>query len=213
MLKRNVSVVLASESPQKRSLLGQIIKQESGIEIIGEAQNATDALTMTRNLRPNVVILDSYLPRSVSPAEVPHQERDGLDVARMIFEETPKTKVMLLDDMDRPASFRGSVTPGSYCIAVSGICVSVARWSGTRINTGTPAPVFANLAHQEYPAHQAKPAGIFDKLIFLGAVGFGAGWLLILTMFLANFGAPVAILGALTAMTGVLGKAVRSLWR
>jgi len=51
-------VLIADDSDLLRTRLAGILSEIEGIEIVGEAKNATDALEFIRKLKPDVVILD-----------------------------------------------------------------------------------------------------------------------------------------------------------
>lgn len=216
MQKQNVRVVLAAEYSQARSFLSQIIEQESGVEIVGQAQDAMKALTLTRNLRPDVAILDIYLPHSISFDTIPLSRASGLDTAQAIYDEVPRTKVILLNNLDKSILSGGSLRPGlaaDYCVGTKGKCISIAQWAQATAVADANEPLFADVTRQEADSFQGQPASLCDKVIFFGAFGFAAGWLLTLTMFLAVIGAPLAALGALTAIVGLVGKLINSSWR
>lgn len=216
--KQNLRVVVASESPRVRSFLSQIIEQESGVDIVGHAPNAVKALTLTRELRPNILVLDYYLPFSTGLDAMPLSRISGLDVAQVISEEIPKTKVILLNNLDDRMS--GGASPalvfdgdsGSYCVAVGGKCVSVARWPESP--AASPGElVFASIAARDEQVTPQKTGNTFDKFVFFGSIGFAAGWLLTLTIFLAPAGVVMSGLGAIAAIIGFAGKLGISSWQ
>src|SRR3990170_4440534 len=97
MGRRNIRVILASGNPSVRHFLRGAVEGEPGTTVIGQAENATKALVMARNLRPDIAIIDSYLPHSVSLETVPLSRIGGLDAAQAAFEEIPNLRVVLLN--------------------------------------------------------------------------------------------------------------------
>lgn len=215
MEKQSVRVVIASEYPRTRSFLRQIIEQENGVEIVGQAQDAGKALTLTRKLRPDVVVLDCYLPYSVSPYPVPLSRISGLDTARAIYEEVPRAKIMLLNNLDNSFPLDNIPAPGAagYCMGSGGKCILIAQWSLSRAVNNSNEPFFANVILQEPETSKRKAASLYDELVLFGALGFAGGLLLIISVFLAIIGAPLAIIGALTVIIGLTGKLIASFWR
>lgn len=100
MQKRNVRAVLASERLEVRYFLKEMAEAEDRVVIVGQAENATRALALIRNLRPNVAIIDSRLPYAIGPDDVPMSYINGLDIAQTISEEIPNTRVILLNNLD-----------------------------------------------------------------------------------------------------------------
>lgn len=63
----------------------RILLAAAGFDVVGEAGNATEALTAARRLRPHVVLLDIQLP-----------DGNGFDVARALFEDRDPPAVILV---------------------------------------------------------------------------------------------------------------------
>ncbi len=57
--------MLASAYPEVRYFLREVVEEEGRALIVGQAENATKALALARNLRPDVAITDCHLLRGV----------------------------------------------------------------------------------------------------------------------------------------------------
>ena len=55
-------VLIADDQPQVRSALRLLLEQEVGVMVVGEADNAEQALELTKEQRPDLVLLDWELP-------------------------------------------------------------------------------------------------------------------------------------------------------
>src|SRR3972149_5049868 len=95
-------VVLASERPQVQNLLVDVVEEEPGAVVVGQAENAIKALVLVENLRPDVAIIDSNLPYSVGMDRLALSRMSGLDIAQAICQTTPGTCVVLINNLDTP---------------------------------------------------------------------------------------------------------------
>jgi CheY-like chemotaxis protein len=74
-----------------------IVSLEDDIEVVGEAENGEIALKLTRQLKPDVVLMDLQMP-----------VMDGVEATRRIRAEVPDTKVIVLTTFnDDDYIFRG----------------------------------------------------------------------------------------------------------
>lgn len=62
-----------------------LLSQQEDLEVVGDAENGADAIHKSRQLQPDVVIMDVNMP-----------VMDGLDATRFIREEFPEIKVIAL---------------------------------------------------------------------------------------------------------------------
>ncbi|GAC1670218.1 MAG: hypothetical protein NVS9B4_26220 [Candidatus Acidiferrum sp.] len=57
-----IKVLLADDSALIRKAIGRLLQQEPKIELIGEAADFAQTLTLAGELKPNVVLLDLHMP-------------------------------------------------------------------------------------------------------------------------------------------------------
>ena len=74
-LMEPVKIILADDEPLLRLDLRTMLEQE-GYQILGEADDGRQAVELTRNLRPDLAIIDIMMP-----------QMNGLDAARIIRDE------------------------------------------------------------------------------------------------------------------------------
>jgi DNA-binding NarL/FixJ family response regulator len=59
-----VRVRLADDTPLMRKAIRSVMGHEPEIEVVAEAENFAESLSMTREFKPHVVILDLHMPDS-----------------------------------------------------------------------------------------------------------------------------------------------------
>lgn len=195
MSGNGIRVVLASEQPRIRGCLGSMVKQKLGGVVVGEGENAVRALSLTRQLRPDMVLIDSYLPHSLGLTDIPLSRNAGLDAAQAIAEEIPDVQVVLVDTA--PAD-------NGYAVGEEDF-----RLEPPLSGNGHDTAAVADRPGIAFTSLQAGP-GEFDKSGFgticftLGAIGLVVGSALIATMFMAYAGLPLLMLGILSLLIGAV---------
>ena len=102
-------ILIVDDSPIIRECLCRLLAGHNGWEICGEASNGEDAIRKTRELEPDLVVMDFLMP-----------EKNGIEAARIINHSTRKIPVLLcticltpqLDDLARGAGIAGAISKG-----------------------------------------------------------------------------------------------------
>jgi DNA-binding NarL/FixJ family response regulator len=82
---RVARLLIADDHALVREGLRTMLSGEDGIEVIAEAKDGQQALTLCRELEPDLVLMDVRMP-----------VMDGLEATRKIKQEMPKTSVMMV---------------------------------------------------------------------------------------------------------------------
>ena len=88
---RPTRVVIVDDHDLARAGLRSILACESQAEIVGEAASGQEALTVCRELHPDVVLMDVHMP-----------DLDGLAATRVLKQEHPGLHVILLTMHESP---------------------------------------------------------------------------------------------------------------
>lgn len=207
----NARVVIASEYPQRYYFLRGIVEGGGKAVTVGQAEDASQALAMARTLKPDIVIIDYFLPYFSSwETDNPLSRIAGLDIAQTISEEIPNIRVILLSNLD--SLVLGDAEAGStYSIVSQGVDIPFVRQDLSDKLVPPKALIFADIGVKATPPG-IRETSLWDKIIFFGALGIAAGWLLTLTVMFALPGAPLALGGIVTLLVGLTGKLTRRLW-
>jgi DNA-binding NarL/FixJ family response regulator len=63
-----IKVLIADDSPLMRRAIRELLSQEAGIEIVGEAYTLSDTLAMKEQYQPDIVVMDLHM---MEESEVP----------------------------------------------------------------------------------------------------------------------------------------------
>jgi DNA-binding NarL/FixJ family response regulator len=80
-----VRVLLVDDHPVVRAGTRFVLEQDGRLRVIGEAARGRDAVHMTADLRPDVVVMDINLP-----------DMSGLEATRHIARSSPRARVLML---------------------------------------------------------------------------------------------------------------------
>lgn len=96
-----IKIMLAEDQVMVAGALAALLKLEGDIEVVGQAKNGKEALTMCEQLRPDVVITDIEMPLMT-----------GLELAAEIAERKLPSKVIVLTTFARAGYLKRAMSNG-----------------------------------------------------------------------------------------------------
>jgi DNA-binding NarL/FixJ family response regulator len=94
-------ILVADDHPIFRLGLCSLLVSHIGWEVCGEAADGQDALEKCIDLKPDLVILDIYMPKL-----------NGVDAARQILKDNPAQRILILTDIDCEKMVRDCLRAG-----------------------------------------------------------------------------------------------------
>jgi len=113
------TIVIVDDDPRFRGIARRLLESE-GFEVIGEAAAGGEALVVTRELEPDIVLLDVQLP-----------DIDGIEVASQLTAEGSRPAIVLTSTRDesdfgpqlQQSGARGFVPKGEISAArITSLC-------------------------------------------------------------------------------------------
>src|SRR5438874_13014673 len=88
---RRGRVIIADDHELARLGLRTMLEPETDLEVIGEAGTGREAVTLSRQLQPDLVLMDIRMP-----------DLDGLVATRTIKQELPHTSILIVTLSEDP---------------------------------------------------------------------------------------------------------------
>jgi DNA-binding NarL/FixJ family response regulator len=98
-----IGVFLVDDHAVFRSSLRLRLEQEHGMEPVGEAGTAEQAVARARFLKPDVVLLDLLLPRTSGYQAIPE-----------ILKVSPESRILVVSSQTGPSSVRQAISAGAH---------------------------------------------------------------------------------------------------
>jgi DNA-binding NarL/FixJ family response regulator len=135
-----------------RTGIRHVLESEPGFEVVGEAANATDALSLTAELRPDVVVLDISMP-----------DVSGLELAARLRSSGGGARVLILSMHNNAEYVLESVRAGAHGYLLKDTAATELRTAIRAVCQGESyfsPPVASRLSAAVRGEHDSQPAGL-----------------------------------------------------
>lgn len=99
---KRITVLLADDHTIVREGIRKLIELEADLEVLGEAQDGRQAVTLAKKLRPAVVLMDIAMPLL-----------NGLVATRQMLKAVPATKIVILSAHSEDAYVNNAIESGA----------------------------------------------------------------------------------------------------
>ncbi|HYZ92493.1 MAG TPA: response regulator transcription factor [Actinomycetota bacterium] len=138
-----IRVLVADDHALFRQALRAVLAEEPDLELVGEAGDGTEAVTLAAELAPDVVLMDVRMPKLA-----------GIDAARQIATELPAAKIVMLTVSDDEADLFEAIKAGASGYLLKEVDPSEIAQAVRQIHAGHSllSPVVASKLVSEFAA-------------------------------------------------------------
>ena len=131
-----------------------ILSAQPDMEIVGEAGNGREAVTLAEELRPDVVVMDVAMP-----------ELNGIEATRRLKESVPHTRILALSMHKDSVYVREILRAGArgYLLKDSGASDLVAAVRTVAAGEGYLSPAVSNAVLDDYRRHVTDPIDLLTS--------------------------------------------------
>ena len=104
-----IRVLIADDHDMVRTGLRLLLETEDDIEVVGEAKDGFEALEMTKQLHPDVAVLDVAMPRA-----------GGLEVIGLLQKALSEVKIVILSMYSKESFAHEALQAGAYAYVLKG---------------------------------------------------------------------------------------------
>lgn len=99
--KKQFKVLVVDDAPFIREIVKQILADQEGFNLVGEASNGYEAIEKATELKPDIILMDIVMP-----------ELSGIKATEMILKIDPKVKIVAFTTMDSSSIQKQAMTVG-----------------------------------------------------------------------------------------------------
>jgi DNA-binding NarL/FixJ family response regulator len=154
-----IRLILADDQPLVRAGLRMLIEQTPGIEVAGEAGTGAEAVQLTRDTGPDVVVMDIRMPGM-----------DGIEATQLITAGDSHARVLVLTTFDEDDYVFGALRAGASGFLVKDMAlediltaIRVVAAGDAMISPGVTRRLIGQFTCQPRPGTPREISGITDR--------------------------------------------------
>lgn len=101
-MENRIQLLIVEDSDPFRVGLKALIKATSDMQLVGEAQNGREAITLAEQLQPDVILMDLHMP-----------DLNGIEATRQIAHTSPHIAILVLTMVDDDESLFAAMQSGA----------------------------------------------------------------------------------------------------
>lgn len=102
MAERTIKILIVDDHAIVRKGLIALLDVKPGVEVVGEAADGDEAVTLARSLNPDVILLDLVMPN-----------KDGISALKEIRHDNPEAKVLILTSLVEDSKVKAAIDAGA----------------------------------------------------------------------------------------------------
>jgi DNA-binding NarL/FixJ family response regulator len=140
---KRITILLADDHTIVREGFRKVLELEADFEVVGEAEDGRRAVTLAKQLRPAVVLMDIAMP-----------QLNGLEATRQILKGIPSTRILILTGYNDDAYVKSATESGAVGFMLKHAAASVLFEGIREINKGHT--FFGPFITKLLPEHERK---------------------------------------------------------
>ena len=151
---KRIRILLADDHAVVRQGFKMILGAQPDMEIVGEAGNGREAVELTEQLKPDIVVMDVAMP-----------ELNGIEATRRVAASVPHARVIALSMHKDSVYVREVLRAGArgYLLKDSGSADLVAAVRAVAQGEGYLSPAISNAVLDDYRKHVSNPIDLLTS--------------------------------------------------
>lgn len=151
--QQDIRLLIVEDHELARYGLSMALAERESIQVVGEAQNGQEGVDLALSEKPDVVLMDIGMP-----------VMDGITATKIIKQELPEAKVIILTSLNNPEEVLASLAAGADAYCMKDIKIERLHQVLEMVLEGAIwlDPAIARLVMQSLPGEGAKPEEIAE---------------------------------------------------